>query len=418
MVNIGRLFFMLFLSGIVTAQALAQWTYTNPPNGSRYRNPETSILLKSAGTISNTTLQHADLIHVTGSKSGAHAFKLQLSADGKNMIITPDHNFFYNEEVMVTVSNGFLQENATALPSLSFSFYTSKEYNSSEKEAIETAGRKSYSQNEEEHLHANKTDNTPPAFTMMVNEPLTFNGAAFFASKYNLVPEKDKLICILNNDSTFSLSQNVADDGADFKINKNGYLTYYSPPNNKFYLLDSNYYLLDSFEAKNGYTAELDNHEFLMFADGSKYLLISHKEIVDMSQVVAGGNPHAVVEFPVIQQQDAAGNVIFEWASWDHFNITDATYDVPLTASSIDPFHTNSIEVDDDGNLLISSRYMDEITKIDHETGNIIWRMGGENNQFTFVNDPALFPFRSKHCLSHRHFHGPSVVSYPTHSRC
>lgn len=397
MVNIRKLLFALFLSGIVTTEALAQWTYTNPQNGSRYRNPETSILLKSAGTISNTSLQHADLIHVTGSKSGAHTFKLQLSEDRQNIIITTDHIFFNDEEIQVTVGNGFTEENGTALPSLSFSFYTSREYNSSEKEAIETARRKSYSQNEERHLYENKTDNTPPAFTMMVNEPLAFNGAAFFASKYNLTPEKDKLICILNNDSTFSLSQNVADDGADFKINKNGYLTYYSPPNNKFYLLDSNYYLLDSFEAKNGYTAELDNHEFLMFPDGSKYLLISHKEIVDMSQVVAGGNPHAVVEFPVIQQQDAAGYVIFEWASWDHFNITDATYDVPLTASSIDPFHTNSIEVDDDGNLLISSRYMDEITKIDHETGNIIWHMGGENNQFTFVNDPANPHFSHQH---------------------
>ena len=30
---------------------------------------------------------------------------------------------------------------------------------------------------------------------------------------------------------------------------------------------------------------------------------------------------------------------------------------------------------------------MDEITKIDRTTGNTIWRMGGKNNQFTFVND-------------------------------
>ncbi|MEO6167513.1 MAG: aryl-sulfate sulfotransferase [Chitinophagales bacterium] len=397
MANTFRLLFMLFFWSMVTLQALAQWNYTNPPNGSRYRNPQTTILLKSAGRLSNTSLENADLIRVIGSSSGSHPFTLQLSVDRKNIIITPDHIFLNGEEVEVTVGNGFMEENGTALPSLSFSFYTIKSYNNAEREALETAMRRSRCEKEEAHLYGNKTDNTPPAFNMTVAASLAFFGSAFFASKYNLAPEKDKLICILNNDSTFSLSQNVAADGADFKVNKNGYLTYYSPPNNKFYLLDSNYYLLDSFECKNGYAAELDNHEFLMFPDGSKYLLISHKEIVDMSQVVAGGNPNAVVEFPVIQEQDAVGNVIFEWASWDHFNITDATYDVPLTANSIDPFHTNSIEVDYDNNLLISSRYLDEITKIDHENGNIIWRMGGENNQFTFVNDPVNPHFSHQH---------------------
>jgi hypothetical protein len=37
---------------------------------------------------------------------------------------------------------------------------------------------------------------------------------------------------------------------------------------------------------------------------------------------------------------------------------------------------------------------MDEVTKIDRQTGDIIWRWGGEyceNNQFTFINDPIGF---------------------------
>jgi len=34
---------------------------------------------------------------------------------------------------------------------------------------------------------------------------------------------------------------------------------------------------------------------------------------------------------------------------------------------------------------------MDEITKIDRQTGEIIWRWGGKNNQFTFVNDTLHF---------------------------
>ncbi|MCX6163997.1 MAG: aryl-sulfate sulfotransferase, partial [Ignavibacteriae bacterium] len=53
--------------------------------------------------------------------------------------------------------------------------------------------------------------------------------------------------------------------------------------------------------------------------------------------------------------------------------------------------HGNSIAVDTDNNIIISSRHMDEITKINTSTGNIIWRLGGKNNQFTFINDTIGF---------------------------
>jgi hypothetical protein len=396
--NYQWLFFLLFIC-MTVAEAAAQWIYTNPSSSSRYRNPETSILLKSREQLSPAALVNTDIIQVTGSKSGIHRFTLHLSVDEHSMIITPFRKFEYDEEIMISVKEGFTNASGIPLPSLSFSFYTSKMDAYTLQSAMDAS--RSYGEYKKEQSSGGRNEkepgDNPPAFTMTVDTSLAFDGAAFFASKYNLTPQNDKLICILNNDSTFSLSKNVVEDGADFKINKNGYLSYYSPPDNKFYLLDSNYYLLDSFACKNGYESELDNHEFLIFPDGNKYFLISHKEIVDMSQVVAGGNAHAMVEFPVIQQQDAAGNVVFEWASWDHFNITDATFDVPLTAATIDPFHTNAIELDTDGNLLISSRYMDEITKIDHTTGNILWRMGGENNQFTFVNDPLTPHFSHQH---------------------
>ncbi|MEJ2196259.1 MAG: aryl-sulfate sulfotransferase [Ignavibacteriaceae bacterium] len=65
----------------------------------------------------------------------------------------------------------------------------------------------------------------------------------------------------------------------------------------------------------------------------------------------------------------------------------------------MDYVHANALEVDLDGNILISSRHLDEITKIDRQTGKTIWRWGGEyceNNEFTFINDSIGF--------SHQHF--------------
>jgi hypothetical protein len=60
--------------------------------------------------------------------------------------------------------------------------------------------------------------------------------------------------------------------------------------------------------------------------------------------------------------------------------------------------HINSVDVDLDGNLVISARNLDEITKIDRKTGNIIWRFGGKNNQFSFVNDSI--GFSAQHSVS------------------
>jgi hypothetical protein len=51
----------------------------------------------------------------------------------------------------------------------------------------------------------------------------------------------------------------------------------------------------------------------------------------------------------------------------------------------------NAIEFDADSNLLISSRHMDEITKINAGTGDIIWRWGGKNNEFTLEGDSIYF---------------------------
>jgi hypothetical protein len=93
-----------------------------------------------------------------------------------------------------------------------------------------------------------------------------------------------------------------------------------------------------------------------------------------------------------VQELDANRDVVFEWRSWDHFQITDATVNTDLTDKKVDYVHGNTVERDFDGNIMISCRNMCEITKINHETGDIIWRMNGENNQFTFVNDniPAI----------------------------
>ncbi len=178
----------------------------------------------------------------------------------------------------------------------------------------------------------------------------------------------------------------------DFKRLESGELAYFELGPNKYYLLDSSYTVIDSLYMQSGYVTDL--HDLIILENRHSFLMSYDYQQVPMDTVVPGGDPDATVIGIILQELDENKNVVFQWRSWDHYKITDATYDIDLTDSVVDYAHSNSIEIDYDGNILLSTRHFDEITKIDRQTGDIIWRWGGEhceNNQFTFVNDPIGF---------------------------
>ena len=83
---------------------------------------------------------------------------------------------------------------------------------------------------------------------------------------------------------------------------------------------------------------------------------------------------------------DQNKNLIFEWNAWEHLNIADYT-NLDLTRLRLTWMHGNSIEVDQDFHLLVSNRRSSEILKIDRNTGDVLWYLGGPNNDFTINND-------------------------------
>jgi hypothetical protein len=99
-----------------------------------------------------------------------------------------------------------------------------------------------------------------------------------------------------------------------------------------------------------------------------------------------GGPANGTLIDIVLQEQDAAKNVVFEWVASQHLPIEDTDQELNTT-EPVDFLHTNAIEVDDDGNWLLSHRHFSEITKINRQTGDVMWRMGGASNEFTFTND-------------------------------
>ena len=77
--------------------------------------------------------------------------------------------------------------------------------------------------------------------------------------------------------------------------------------------------------------------------------------------------------------------------------MTKITHNFGRRPNKIDYAHANSIDMTTDGNLLLSCRHLDAVVKINAQTGDIIWRLGGKKSDFVFPNDPFGGPSH-QHC--------------------
>jgi len=203
----------------------------------------------------------------------------------------------------------------------------------------------------------------------------------------------NKPVMIIDASGNILFSQNLGLKGWGWKVNLNNHLTYFDRESMSWFVVDSLFNPVDTVYAQNGYTA--DNHDFLALPNGNYVLFCYDNQSFPMDDVVEGGNPNAIVEGLIIQELNPNHEVVFQWESWDHFNVTDNTY-IDLTGEQIGFIHTNAIDIDYDGHFVISSRNLDEITKIHRTTGDIIWRWGGSQSQFEFINS---YPFTHQHCI-------------------
>ena len=177
---------------------------------------------------------------------------------------------------------------------------------------------------------------------------------------------------------------NSGHTGIDFKVNQNK-LSFFNKIDQSWILLNEYMIETDTLECVNGYKA--DYHDIHLLTDGG-YILQAYDSIsVDMSQIVSGGNNNAKIILLILQEFDSSQNLIFEWNAWEHLNIADYT-NLNLTADRIMWMHGNSIDIDLDSNILISNRRSSEVIKINRNSGDVIWYLGGPNNDFIITNDP------------------------------
>ena len=127
-------------------------------------------------------------------------------------------------------------------------------------------------------------------------------------------------------------------------------------------------------------------HDLLLEPDGAYWIMCDETRTMDLS--AQGGVVGAQVTGTAVQHIAASGALLFHWSAFDHFAITDVGPAERATAA-VNWTHGNALDIDSDGNLLVSFRNLNEITKIDVGTGGVIWRLGGLRNRFTFLDTPA-----------------------------
>lgn len=234
-------------------------------------------------------------------------------------------------------------------------------------------------------------DSIPSDFPVLaitkLNNPGT--GDLYLANFRYIGDQYGTYLMILDSYGHLIYKHRLTRGAQDFRLQPNGHYTYFDLAAKKFYGMDSNFIIVDTFAAKGH---ETDSHELRILPNGGYALFGVYSETVDMRPVIPTGDSAAVVIFNDLQEFDKDKNLIFDWRTNDpgHFAITDATNE-DLTLHTIDAVHCNSIELDRDSTFLISSRSLDEVTKIDRKTGAIIWRLGGKHNQFTYKNDSLQF---------------------------
>jgi len=148
-------------------------------------------------------------------------------------------------------------------------------------------------------------------------------------------------------------------------------------------IVDETYKEIARVSAGNG--LYVDVHEFLLTPTGTALVTIYNTVTRDATAV--GGSASQPTLDSIIQEIDVkTGRVLFEWHSLDHVPITDSYAPV---LDPYDYFHINSIDLDYDGNLIVSARNTSAVYKVDKSTGNIVWTLGGRSSTITL--GPRVF---------------------------
>jgi hypothetical protein len=143
----------------------------------------------------------------------------------------------------------------------------------------------------------------------------------------------------------------------------------------EYVIADSSYRTIRRVQAAKGLRGDL--HEFVITPRQTALLTSYRVTQADLRSV--GGSRRGSIQDAIFQEIDlASGELLLEWHSLGGVSLEESY--VPVS-EDWDFFHINSVDLDLDGNLLVSSRSTHTVYKVDRK-GEILWRLGGKTSDF------------------------------------
>ena len=155
---------------------------------------------------------------------------------------------------------------------------------------------------------------------------------------------------------------------------------------NRYFQFDSLGNVIQSYFALGEWPT--DNHELRLLSNGDALLMAINSRTMDLTPW--GGQPSMPVFGNILERISPTGELLFTWDALDRLDVgsTDPLIIQNLAnENSLDFTHANAIDVSADGSYLISLRNLSQIIKV-NQSGSIVWRLGGVDGDFQFVNDP------------------------------
>jgi hypothetical protein len=239
------------------------------------------------------------------------------------------------------------------------------------------------------HFHS-RPDLRPPVVSVRTRARGTASGFVCFAPKRKVAQQGP---LIVDNDGRVVWFHPTGKKGAtDFRVQRyrgQPVLTWWQGSSHiglgfgTYVIMDSSYRQIVELRAGHGYMG--DEHEFLITPAGTALIPIYHRVRHDLRPV--GGPKHGRVWDSIVQELNiATGRVLFEWHSVGHIPVTESFAKLhakrPSAPPGFDYFHINSIDVDTDGNLLVSARNTQAVYKVSRHDGRVLWRLGGKRSDF------------------------------------
>lgn len=160
-------------------------------------------------------------------------------------------------------------------------------------------------------------------------------------------------------------------------------------------LLDGSFAVIDTVTCVNDVPTDL--HDIRLLPNGHYLMLGIESRTMDLSGVElfppgdAPGSSNAVVRSGVIQELDANEQLVWEWHLADHIDFMEVDPARLNNPNNVDWSHSNALELDADGNILLSNRHFNSIIKVNRNNGEIMWSLGGASNDFGFGGDPGFW---------------------------